>query len=204
VTLLLRYPSFLALAVGCVPSEGPSRRELTELVTDHVLGHVHRNELVAVVHHDVGADELRKNRGATRPGLDGAAALVPLRAFHFVEQMMVDERTFFDRAGHGLLLPPRNDVDVGALVVAGTGPFGRPTPRRARVTAAGGAAFTTAHRVVDGVHRRTAVVRATAEPAGLAGLAVVDVAVLGVAEHAHRRAAVGVDTAHFARRHADQ
>src|SRR4051812_47556270 len=39
----------LRLLVGGVPGEGPRRRELPELVANHVLGHLHRQKLVAVV-----------------------------------------------------------------------------------------------------------------------------------------------------------
>ena len=50
--------------LGRVALEDARRRELAELVADHVLGHVHRNELLAVVHRDGVADHLRNNRGA--------------------------------------------------------------------------------------------------------------------------------------------
>src|SRR5262245_50784002 len=39
----------LRLAVGRVAPEGAGRRELSELVADHLLGHVHGDELPAVV-----------------------------------------------------------------------------------------------------------------------------------------------------------
>src|SRR6476659_3240352 len=44
--MLLRPHSFLVAAVAV---EGAGRRELAELVADHVLGHVHRHVLLAVV-----------------------------------------------------------------------------------------------------------------------------------------------------------
>src|SRR5690554_2714176 len=43
----------LRLLVGRMAVEGPSRREFAELVTHHVLGHQHRQELLAVVDAEV-------------------------------------------------------------------------------------------------------------------------------------------------------
>src|SRR5262245_13813469 len=71
--------------------------------------------------------------------------------------------------------------------------------RRARVTAAGGAAFAAAHRVVDRVLRRAAHLRAVAHVALAAGLAQADVLVVGVADAADRRAARDADLAQLAR-----
>src|SRR5690606_4774131 len=67
-----------------------------------------------------------------------------------------------------------------------------------RMTATGGAAFTTAVRVVDRVHDDAAVMRGLAAPAGATGLAVVDVAVIRVGYGADRREAGRVNQALFA------
>lgn len=75
------------------------------------------------------------------------------------------------------------------------------TPRRDRVATTGGLALTTTVRVVNRVHRDTADGRANALPAHAAGLAPVDVRLLGVADLADRGAAAGVDQADFTRRH---
>src|SRR5574341_1550212 len=48
--------------VGPVPLEGPRGRELAQLVPDHVLRDVNRDELLAVVHGQGVADELRQDR----------------------------------------------------------------------------------------------------------------------------------------------
>src|SRR4051812_46183804 len=93
-----------------------------------------------------------------------------------------------------------NDQLVGFLVLrAGALAERRHAPRSDRVTAALRLAFTTAVRVVDRVHRRAADARALAEPAVAAGLADRDVAVLDVADLAHRRAAGQEHAAHLAR-----
>ena len=63
------------------------------------------------------------------------------------------------------------------------------------MTTTRGPTLAAAHGVVDGVHHDAAVVRATAEPAGAAGLAELHAAVVAVAEGAHGRAAVDVDPA---------
>src|SRR5688572_18239857 len=44
--------------------------ELAELVADHVLRHVHRHVLLAVVHGDREPDKIRQDGRAARPGLD--------------------------------------------------------------------------------------------------------------------------------------
>src|SRR5262249_57536311 len=65
--MLLRLHRFLVAAVSV---EGARRRELPELVADHVLGHRHWDVLVAVVHAERQADELRQARRAAAPHLD--------------------------------------------------------------------------------------------------------------------------------------
>src|SRR5688572_18857510 len=71
-----------------------------------------------------------------------------------------------------------------------------------RVAPTGGLALTTTVRVVDRVHGDTTDGRALALPPHAAGLAPVDVGLLGVAHLADRRAAADVDVADLARRHA--
>src|ERR1700733_668987 len=62
------------LLVGRVTAEGAGRREFAELVADHVLVHLHRQELVAVVDPEGEADELRQDGGPARPDLDDFVA----------------------------------------------------------------------------------------------------------------------------------
>src|SRR5205807_1383267 len=59
-------------------------------------------------------------------------------------------------------------------------------------------ALAAAHRVADRVHRRAAVVRLAAHVALAAGLADADVHVVGVADRADGRPALGADAAHLA------
>ena len=75
----------------------------------------------------------------------------------------------------------------------------RHAPRRHRVAAGRGRALTAAVRVVDGVHRDAARLRAHAHVALAAGLADLHVLVIGVADRADRRAALGAHHAHLAR-----
>src|SRR5947209_4407604 len=60
----------LCLLVRRVAMERAGRRELAELVSDHVFRHVDRNVLVAVMHAERQADELRQDRRAAAPDLD--------------------------------------------------------------------------------------------------------------------------------------
>src|SRR6202012_1845080 len=81
------------LLVGRVTAEGAGRREFTELVTDHVLIHLHGQELVAVVDPKGQADELRQDRGTAGPDLDYLVARRRFRRFGLGQQVAVDERT---------------------------------------------------------------------------------------------------------------
>src|ERR1700742_453286 len=81
------------------------------------------------------------------------------------------ERTM---SGVSLLLPlvaADENESVGRLVRTGLLALGRLAPRCHRVTAARGAAFAAAVRMVDRVHRDAAVMRLAPEPAIAAGLA---------------------------------
>src|SRR3954453_20634879 len=74
-------------------------------------------------------------------------------------------------------------------------------PRGHRVATTGRLALATTVRVVDGVHDDTADGRALALPPHPAGLAPVDVGLLGVADLTDRGAAADVDVAHLAGGH---
>jgi hypothetical protein len=75
----------------------PSARggELTQLVADHVLGDQHRDVLLAVVHGDREADHVGHDHRAARPGLDRLAIVLGDGRLHLLEQVQIDERTFF-------------------------------------------------------------------------------------------------------------
>src|SRR5690606_15090742 len=93
-----------------------------------------------------------------------------------------------------------NDELVAGLVRT-TGTALGLTPRADRVAATGGLALTTTVRVVDGVHDDTTDGGALALPPHPAGLAPVDVALLGIADLADGGAAAGVDVADLTGRH---
>jgi hypothetical protein len=76
--------------------EGPRRRELAQLVTDHVLGREHRDELPPVVHGERQPEHLGDDRRAARPGLEDLLGLQPLHLDHLLPQVGVDERAFLD------------------------------------------------------------------------------------------------------------
>jgi hypothetical protein len=73
--------------------ERARRRELAELVPDHVLAHEHRDVLTAVVNGDREADHLGQHHRTARPGLDGFAIVLGLRHLHLLHEMQIDERT---------------------------------------------------------------------------------------------------------------
>src|SRR5579864_4054443 len=86
--------------VAGMPVEGPGRRKLAEFVADHVLGHQHRDEFVAVVDAEGQPDELREDRRAPRPRADHLVAPGAARLLRLLQQIAVDERAFPYRACH--------------------------------------------------------------------------------------------------------
>src|SRR5690348_717647 len=96
-------------------------------------------------------------------------------------------------------LATTDDQRVAGLAL--TGPALGLAPGRDRVATTGGLALATAVRVVDRVHHDTTHGRALALPAHPAGLAPVDVRLLGVADLADGGAAAHVDVPHLAGGH---
>src|SRR5690349_8425307 len=84
------------LLVRRVTLERARQGELAELVTDHVLRHVDRDVLLAVVHGDRQPDEVGRDRRAARPGLDRLLVVDRARGFHLLLQVAVDERALLD------------------------------------------------------------------------------------------------------------
>src|SRR5690348_10872235 len=139
--------------------EGARRRELTELVADHVLGHEDRDEFVPVVDAEGQADELREDRRTTGPRLDDLVASAASRLLRLLQQIAVDERSLPCRARHSrspLLRAAADDEAIRRLVVPGLVALGALAPRRDRMPTARGAAFAAAVRMVDRVHRDAA------------------------------------------------
>src|SRR6476646_4172138 len=203
-----RLAAATLLVVLHVTLERPGRGKLTELVSDHGLGHEDRDVLAAVVHRDGVTEHVGHDHRATRPGLDDGLGARFVLDIHLLLKVVVDEGALLQATRHypGLLsallasTTATNDHLV-ALLVGATGAALGLSPRADRVTSTGGLALTTTVRVVDRVHGDTADGRALALPAHAAGLAPVDVALLGVAHLADGRAAAQVDVADLAGRH---
>src|SRR5262245_30277203 len=81
----------LGLAAG-VSLERPGRGKLAQLVSDHVLGHVHLEERLAVVHQERHPDEVRVNGAVARPRLDRVAVAAGLRLLDLGGDLRVDVR----------------------------------------------------------------------------------------------------------------
>ena len=79
-----------------MPVIGPGRRELTELVPDHVFRHGHGDVLLAVVDTEGETDELRQDGGAAAPHLDDFVAAAVTDLLCLLQQIAVDERAFPD------------------------------------------------------------------------------------------------------------
>src|ERR1700754_3952825 len=99
-------------------------------------------------------------------------------------------------SGVSLLLPlvaADENESVGRLVRPRLLALGRLAPRGHRMTAAGGAAFAPAVRMVDRVHGDATVMRLAAEPAVAAGLADRDVHVIGIGHSTNGPGAAAVN-----------
>src|SRR5918995_1841330 len=94
ICLLRRRLDLLGRGVAL---ENPGRRELAELVADHVLGHEHRHVLAAVVHRDREPDHVRQDHRAARPGLDRAAVVLVARDLDLPGEVQIHERAFLQR-----------------------------------------------------------------------------------------------------------
>jgi hypothetical protein len=76
-------------------------RELAELVADHVFGDVNGGENLAIVNAERVADEIRRDRRAAGPSLNGFLDAGFDRLFDFLEEVVIDKKTFFDGTCHG-------------------------------------------------------------------------------------------------------
>src|SRR5439155_13074651 len=183
-----------------VSAEDAGRHELTELVAHHVFRDVDRNELIAVVHRERVADELRQHGRTARPGLEHALLAAAVHRLDLAYHRVDDVGTFANRTSHErgrsfLLRTTPHDELVAQLALAGLETLGDLAPRRARMTAAGALALAAAHRMVDRIHGDAAHARMAAQPSHAPRLAVGDVLVIEVPDLAHHRAAVHVELA---------
>src|SRR3954447_26602615 len=94
--LIAQSSSLLGFLVARMAMEGPGRRELAELVTDHFLVDRYRHVLLAVVDAKGQADELRQDGRATAPDLDDVVTAGRARGICLLEQRTLDERAFPD------------------------------------------------------------------------------------------------------------
>src|SRR6186713_1496634 len=80
--------------VSAVALEDSGRGKLAEAVADHVFGDGDVDEVLAVVHEEHEADEVRRDHGRAGPGLDWL--LGPgCHLGNFPEQLLVNVRSFF-------------------------------------------------------------------------------------------------------------
>src|SRR6201989_1260389 len=90
--LIALSSSLLGFLVARMAVEGPGRRELAELVTDHFLVDRHRYVLLAVVDAEHEADELRQDGRAAAPNLDHVMTAGRTRGICLLEQRAFNER----------------------------------------------------------------------------------------------------------------
>src|SRR5271169_6520324 len=90
------FSRLLGFLVAGVAVEGPGRRELAELVTDHFLIDRNRHVLLAVVDAEHQTYELRQDGRAAAPDLDDVMTAGRTRSICLLEQRAFDERAFPD------------------------------------------------------------------------------------------------------------
>src|SRR6266849_6796269 len=202
---ITRRIGFLLLrrALSGVTPEQSRRRELTDLVSDHVLGDVDGDELVPVVHRERVAHEVGRDGAAPRPRLEHLLLVLLVEHPDFFEERRLHVRAFLDRASHLLrrlpALASAHDEFGGWLPpVPRLLPFNF-APRRRGRTPAGRLPFAAPKWVVDRVHRHAAHARPTPEPPGLAGLPHREELVLGVRDLADGGEALTPHHPHFGR-----
>src|SRR5215210_1771428 len=93
-----------SLGVLAVPAVRAGMGELAETMTNHVLGHVDRDVLLAVVDGDRVADEGREDHRRTRPGLHDLSLVAAVHLLDPPLEAELDERALLDGTGH--LRPP--------------------------------------------------------------------------------------------------
>ena len=94
----------LLLRITSVALEGTGGNELTQLVANHVLSHIHRHMLAAVMHGKSVTNELGEDRGGTAPGLDDLLLAGSVHRFNVLHKSSLDERSFFNASTHCLKL----------------------------------------------------------------------------------------------------
>src|SRR5215831_17733692 len=94
--LIASSSSLLGFLVARMAVEGPRRRELAELVTDHFLVDRDRHVLLTVVDAEHEADELRQDGRATTPDLDHVVTAGRACGIRLLQQRSLDERAFPD------------------------------------------------------------------------------------------------------------
>src|SRR5579862_8743678 len=189
-----------------VTAESPRGRELAKLVAHHRLGDEHRDVLATVVDGDRVPEHGRDDHRTPGPRPDDRFGSPVVLHVHLLHQVVVHEGALLKATRHRVLLLPLVPAAATAdqpvtRLVRPAGPALRLAPRADRVTSARALALAAAKRVVDRVHGHTADGRALALPPVPAGLAQLDVALLGVAHRADGGPAGRVDPPDLTGRH---
>src|SRR5258706_2813633 len=136
-----------------VPAVGAGVGELGEAMTDHVLGHVDRDVLLAVVDGDRVTDEGREDHRRARPGLDDLLLVAPVHLLDPPLEAELDERALLDRTRHLATSLLTCDDAIGRSVVRSSWRDGSDSPSPACPTASWAASRSGTcphHRRADG------------------------------------------------------
>ena len=141
--------------------EGPGRRKLAQFVPDHVFRHKYGIENLAVVHQKRVSNEIRRDHGASGPGLNWFLGSAGTHLLDLFEKLYFHERSLFQRSAHRLfrlflVFSPFNDEGIARFMFATCfKSFSQLSPGTDRMMASATPftlALTTAHRMIDGIH----------------------------------------------------
>ena len=184
--------------------EDTGGRKLAQLMSNHILSDKNRIKNLPVVNQESVADEIWRYRRTTRPSFDWAFDAGIVNLIDLFEEMLLNERTFFERSAHtdGIIkllasLTAFNDETITALVFATCLEATRQLPPwTAKMLATATTlrlALTTTIWMIDGVHDHTSDGWANTLPATTTSLTAGNIHVVHVTDLAHRSVAVLVD-----------
>tara|TARA_Y100001960_G_C13940386_1_gene478725 strand:- start:26 stop:337 length:312 start_codon:yes stop_codon:yes gene_type:complete len=98
-------------------AKGSRRRELAQLVPDHILSNEYRDMLLAVMYSDSQTHELGHDHGAAGPSFDRPARTFLLCLRNFGPQRMIHKGSFFYRTRHNYFFLLRMIIESVRLLL---------------------------------------------------------------------------------------
>jgi hypothetical protein len=168
-------------------SIGSGGRKFTKLMTNHIFCDINRDKFFPVMHGKRMSNKIRHYRRTPGPRFQHLLLPVHIHVLDFFKQLLVNVRSFFYRSGHVVLKLETGNWKLSLLLqvsnfkfrfhtlfaslnniftrrvtfLPGFKPFGRLSPRTARMPTARCFGLASAHRMINRVHRNAAHSRPT-------------------------------------------